>query len=259
LSRILLSLFLGASAHAFAIDRLANVETRAGVTVEYWRMHRDGASATLILLPGGGGSLNVSSKKGGSGAPANENFLVRTRELFADAGFHVLIMGKPSDKAEMEAEFRASAEHVDDIRALAELARKEFGKPVWLVATSSGTISAAAAAAALPPGTFAGMVLSSSVTNGNNTVPVPSLDLPKVAIPVLVMHHQKDECRITRPDRAARIVERLKNAPVKKLVLLDGGSGAHGNACEPMHWHGYVGMEKEAVATITGFVRNPAP
>ncbi|MBC8023242.1 MAG: hypothetical protein H7Y14_09000 [Burkholderiales bacterium] len=73
------------------------------------------------------------------------------------------------------------------------------------------------------------------------------------------MHHKQDECRICQPDRVPRIIERLKNAPVKKLAMVEGGSGAHGNPCEALHWHGYVGMEKEAVAAITGFIRSPQP
>ena len=245
-----------ASAQAFALDRLATIETRPGVTVEYWRMERDGARATLLLLPGGDGSLAVNPKRG---VPGSHNFLVRTRDDFADAGFNVMVVGTPSDHRELEADFRASAEHVEDLRAVVESARREFGKPVWLVGTSRGTISAAAAAVALPPDSLAGVVLTSSVTNGNNTVPVPSLDLPKVRVPVLVMHHKQDECRICRPERAPHIVERLKNAPVAKLLLVEGGSGARGNPCEALHWHGYIGMEREAVAAIVAFVRNPAP
>ncbi|MBC8023406.1 MAG: alpha/beta hydrolase, partial [Burkholderiales bacterium] len=129
--RFALALAVLASAHAQAADRLASVETRPGTTVEYWRMDRDAARATLILLPGGDGALKLQK----NGLPASDNFLVRTRDAFADAGFTVAIMGKPTDRAELDPQFRASAEHVEDIRVLAERLRTELGKPVWLVAT----------------------------------------------------------------------------------------------------------------------------
>jgi pimeloyl-ACP methyl ester carboxylesterase len=255
--RLALAILVLASGCAAALDRLATIDTRPGVSVEYWRMERSGAAATLILIPGGGGNLGINMKR--DGVPMSDNFLTRSRELFAAAGFNVVVMGKPSDKAGLDAEFRAGPEHLEDLRILVDRVGKEFGKPVWLVATSRGTISAAAAASALPPPSIAGVVLTSSVTNGNNTVPVPSLALQEIRVPVLVMHHKQDQCRICDPQRAGRIVERLKNAPVKRLMLVEGGGGAHGDPCEAMHWHGYIGMEKEAVAAITDFIRNPAP
>ena len=255
--RLAIAAVVLASSSAFALDRLASVETRPGVSVEYWLMERDGATATLVLVPGGSGNLGINMKRGG--APSSDNFLTRSRELFADAGFNVIVMGRPSDNAEMEAEFRTSREHVEDMRILLQRAAAPLGKPVWLVATSRGTISAAAAAIALPPPAVAGVVLTSSVTRGNKTVPVPSLALQEIRVPVLVMHHKKDECGICDPQRADRIVAGLKNAPVKSLVLVEGGDGAHGKPCEGMHWHGFVGMEKEAVNTIVGWIRKPSP
>ena len=73
------------------------------------------------------------------------------------------------------------------------------------------------------------------------------------------MHHRQDACRICRPERAERIVAGLKNAPVRSLQLVDGGGGAQGDPCEAMHWHGFVGMEKEAVAAIAAWIRKPSP
>jgi pimeloyl-ACP methyl ester carboxylesterase len=254
--RFLLAALAFSGAGASAFDRLATIDTRPGVSLEYWTMERASATATLLLFPGGSGNLGIPKR---GGPPSSDNFLIRTRELFADAGFNVVIMGKPSDKSELDAQFRAGAEHVEDVRILVDRVARDFGKPVWLVATSRGTISAAAAAIALAPSAIAGLVLTSSVTNGNNTVPLPSLALQEIRVPVLVLHHKNDECRICEPQRVPRIVERLKNAPVKKLLLVEGGSGAHGNPCEGTHWHGYIGMEKEAVDAVTGWIRNPHP
>ena len=255
--RALLVVIAFAAADAWSLDRATSIDTRPGVSVEYWRMERAGATATLILLTGGDGGLEINAKRGG--APASNNFLIRSRDAFADAGFNVLAMGKPSDRAALDPEFRAGSEHLEDLRAMVDFARKEFGKPVWLVGTSRGTISAANAAINLPAGSLSGIVLTSSITNGDKSVPLPSMDLPRIALPVLVMHHRQDECRISQPDRAARIAERLKGATVKKLLMVEGGAGARGNPCEAMHWHGYVGMEGEAVKLIADFVKDPKP
>jgi hypothetical protein len=56
-----------------------------------------------------------------------------------------------------------------------------------------------------------------------------------------------------------RIFAGLQNAPVKKLIMVNGGSNPTGSACEALHWHGYIGMEVEAVDLIAAWVRQPAP
>jgi hypothetical protein len=53
---------------------------------------------------------------------------------------------------------------------------------------------------------------------------------------------------------AARITEGLVNARAKKLELVQGGSGVSGPPCEPMHYHGFVGMEQQVVDTIAAFI-----
>lgn len=234
-----------------AADRLVGVDTRPGVRVAYWLMERPGATATVMLLPGGEGGIGMKH-----GVPTSENFLVRSRDLFAAAGYNVAIVGKPSDRGDLDVGFRASADHVADLRRIAAKLRADFGKPVWLVGTSLGTISAAATAIAMEPGEIAGVVLTSSRTAGKYPT-VPGLALARIRVPVLVMHHRDDACPSCNPSEASRITAGLTNSPVKKFILVEGGGGAHGPPCEALHYHGYVGMEKEAVDTITAWMRDP--
>jgi len=254
--RILLAIAMLAAGAAQAADHLVSVDTRPGVRVAYWWMERPNARATIVLLPGGEGGIGM---KGGT--PHSDNFLVRSRDYFADAGYNVAVVGKPSDKSDLDAYFRSTDEHVADLRAVVDKLGK-FGKPVWLVGTSLGTISAAAAAAAEPPLPIAGVVLTSSVTGTNRYTKfsVPMLDLSKVRVPVLVMHHKEDACEVCEPSQAHRIVEALVNAPVKKLLLVSGGSMfPTGPACQALHHHGYIGMEKEAAADVTAWIADPRP
>jgi len=119
-------------------------------------------------------------------------------------------------------------------------------------------VSAAAAAIALGDH-IAGVVLTSSITQAKGPYAVEDLDLKRIKVPVLVMHHKRDQCNATLPSDVGLIMNGLKNAPVKKLLMVDGGSGPRGDPCEPWHWHGYVGMEQEAVDDIVAFVKNPQP
>jgi hypothetical protein len=254
--RPLLALLLALlSCCALAQDRLVFADTRPGVRVGYWLMVWPGATATVMLLPGGEGS--IGSVKGAE--PRSKNFLVRTRDMFAAAGFNVAVVGRPSDQEDLTLAFRAGKDHVEDLRVIAEKLRVELGKPVWLVGTSRGSVSAAAAGAVLDPPTIAGIVLTSSVTYAKSQPAVPMLPLMNVHVPTLVMHHRRDACRDCDPREAHLITERLTGAPVKKLLLVDGGGGESGNVCEPMHFHGFIGMEAEAVKKVVDWIRSPAP
>jgi pimeloyl-ACP methyl ester carboxylesterase len=234
-------------------DHYVTIPSRPGVRVGYWLMERPNATATVVLLPGGKGGIGLKH-----GVPTSENFLVRTRERFAAAGLDVAIVGRPSDRAQLDILFRKSPEHVEDLRHVVERLRADLGKPVWLVGTSLGTISAAAAAIALGDA-IDGVVLTSSVTAPRSPGAVENLDLDRIRVPVLVVHHRRDACRLTPPEQAQSIIDGLAHAPQKKLVLLDGGADARGDPCEALHWHGFIGMEREAVDAIVDFIRNGRP
>ena len=173
--RLATALLAFASLPIAAADRLVTIDTRPGVRVAYWLMERPDATATLVLLPGGAGGIGMKH-----GVPTSENFLVRSRELFAAAGYNVAIVGKPSDREDLDPGFRASSDHVADLRRIADKLRKELGKPVWLVGTSRGTISAAATGIAAGSRRIAGIVLTSSRTSRRYpTVPGLALEDPR--------------------------------------------------------------------------------
>jgi predicted alpha/beta-hydrolase family hydrolase len=245
---------LAVAAAPVRADELVKVPTRAGVTVGYWYMPRDRATATLVLLPGGAGSIGYRDGRLQSG-----NFLVRSRDLFAAEGFNLAIVGRPSDVADMDTAFRVSAAHVEDLRRVLDDLHERSSAPVWLVGTSRGTVSAAAAAIAIGAPSIAGVVLTSSVTAYKLKGAVPTQTLSEIRVPVLVMHHEKDACPACAPHEVRLIVSGLTNAPVKKLIWASGGDGARGDPCEAFHWHGYVGMEAQAVQLIAQWIRHPEP
>ena len=253
--RILLTaLLLAISSAAFpAEDKLIKLDTRPGVSVSFYYMKRDRATATVVLLMGGGGNINLKR-----GEPRSRNFVVRSRDYFAANGFHVALVDRPTDR-ELDFDFRVSPEHVQDLRQVVSYLKKDTGLPVWLVGTSRGTISAAAGAIAFGNEELAGLVFTSSVTRSDRTGAVPTQKLETIRIPVLVLHHERDTCQICRPSEVSSITNGLKNAPVKKQIMVSGGANPEGDPCEALHWHGFIGMEKEAVDIVTGWIKNPRP
>lgn len=242
-------------APASASDRLVKIGTRPGVAVSVWYMPRPGATATVMLLPGGSGGIGIKQ-----GEPTSENFLVRSRDLFAQHRFNVAVVGRPSDVKKLDYEFRVDPRHIQDLHGIVTYLKKiDANVPIWLVGTSRGTISATAAAIDFGNRELAGIVLTSSVTGSKKTGAVPTQKLDRIRIPVLVMHHEKDACKVCAPDEVPGILRGLTNAPVKKLIMVNGGANPRGDPCQALHWHGYIGMEAQAVDTIASWIKNPKP
>ena len=250
---ILLSFALAIPSLA-AENRLVKLGTRPGVSNSFYYMKQDACKATVVLLPGGSGSIGMKN-----GVPASNNFLVRSRDYFAANGLNVALVEKPSDKDDLDYSFRVSPEHIEDLRQVAVFLKKDAGLPVWLVGTSRGTISATAAAIAFGNEELAGIVLTSSVTSNKKTGAVPFQKLDVIRIPVLVLHHEYDGCKLCVPRDASLITRGLKNAPVKKEIFVKGGANPRGDPCEGSHWHGFIGMEKEAVEIISNWIKKPTP
>lgn len=243
------------SSTSFAADTLLRLETRADVQVPFFYMKRDKATATVILLPGGAGGFGQLV----DGKPSGQNFLVRSRDYFADAGLNVAVMGRASDKSDLDYADRIAPEHMEDIKKLVDYLRKDSGLPIWLIGTSRGTVSATAAAIAFGNENLAGIVLTSSVVSPKKIGAVPKQDLAAIRIPVFVLHNEKDACKICAPYEVPAIIDGLKNAPMKKRIMVSGGENPTGDPCEAMHYHGFIGMEKTAVELITGWIKNPMP
>ncbi|MFB0935848.1 MAG: hypothetical protein QMB52_08745 [Propionivibrio sp.] len=232
------------------------IATRDGVTVPIYVVRRADAVATLILYSGGGGGYG---KIGADGWPTSGNFLIRTGKIWAKYPFNVVMVGRPSDGIDLElGGIRAGNDHATDNLAIFKAIKHENALPLWLVGTSMGTISVAAAAIRDEQRLLAGIVLSSSIVAYKIPGAVPSLELEEIRVPTLVFHHENDACWACRPDEAKRIETQLTNAPIRKTLLVNGGSGATGNACGAFHHHGYIGMEEPAVDLIAGWILKPS-
>jgi len=76
----------------------------------------------------------------------DSHFLARVRGLFTARGPAVVLVDAPSDRGDLDGDFRETKNHAADPGAVIAYARKAFGQPVWLVGHSRGTHSAVTAA-----------------------------------------------------------------------------------------------------------------
>jgi predicted alpha/beta-hydrolase family hydrolase len=235
---------------------LVSIPTPRGVFILIKPAH---PAASVILFAGGHGALGLrsaSSMKWGA-----ENFLVRTRGVFAGHNLMVAVVDAPSDQQQgMNAIFRMSSSHADDIGAVAAYLKKQAAVPVWLVGTSTGTFSAAGGAIAA--GGSDGLVLTSTVTHAmpgwaiakNLPEGVASMALAQIKVPTLIVSHRRDTCETSPPAKAPKLKMRLSQASKVEIALLDGGKPPQSGPCEAKAPHGYFGVEEEAVDTIAKFV-----
>lgn len=239
------------------LGQVQRVATREGVSVPIYAYWQDRAVATLVLFSGGGGGYG---RIGDDGWPAGGNFLIRTGKQWARHPFNVVMVGRPSDGIDLSlGSLRTGDQHAADNLAIFRAIRRQSERPIWVVGTSMGTISAAAAAIRDREDLVAGVVLTSSILAYKVPGAVPTQKLEAIRVPTLVVHHAHDACWACPPADAKRLADALRNAPIKKVMLLDGGAGASGDPCEPLHHHGYVGMQQEVVDAIAEWILRPAP
>ncbi len=242
-----------ASAWAHADESMVKLDIgREAAQLPVYVMTQPDAVATVILLPGG----DAGSGKIVDGQPTSKNFLARSRGLFFAEKFNVLVAFRATDLPGLDYDYRVSAPHMQELAAVIRHARQLSPAPVWLIGTSRGTVSATAAVIALAPDTVQGLVLTSSVTS-KKTGAIATQAIGQIGVPTLVVHHKNDACKICVPQEAARITDGLKSAPVKKFLMIEGGSDPIGDPCEAQHWHGFIHHEAETVQQISRWIQSP--
>jgi hypothetical protein len=235
--------------------KVVDIPTRSGVTQRFVYLAPESPQAAVILFAGGHGGLQIlpnGSFKWGEG-----NFLVRTRPLFAQNGLSVAVVDAPSDRqaAPFLGGFRQKPEHVADIKTVIAWLKQQANVPVWLVGTSMGTLSAAFIATQVSAGDGGpdGLVLTSTILSLDAGRPVPEMPLQNVAIPVLVVHHERDGCKLCAYSQIPRLMKKLSSVPKKELMTFKGGEN-RGDPCEAFAYHGFNGLEKEVVTKIAEWI-----
>ena len=241
---------------------LVSVQTPRGVKQAFILIKPTQPKAAVVLFAGGHGSLRLRSAT--SMAWGRQNFLVRTRDQFAAQGFMVAVVDAPSDYQSargMNAIFRMSSAHAQDIGAVIAHLKKQADVPVWLVGTSMGTFSAAGGGIALK--NLGGVVLTSTITRAkpnwdirkSHSHGVASMRLSAISVPTLIVSHRKDGCDITPAADAPKLTKALTKSRKVDVVLLDGGNAPKSEPCQALAQHGFYGIETQAVARIAQFIK----
>lgn len=234
--RLMKSLGLAVLLLLFALPAAARDElvisarTPGGETIPYVLTTKAGTPAyAVILMPGGSGVMNPRMVDGKLVFGFGGNFLIRSRELFADGRFVAASTDATSTPAR--------------ILAIAQDLERRFGKvAVYVIGTSRSTDATMALSAPLD-GQVAGFVHTSSM-NG-----IAGFDPRKFRSRHLIVYHRMDACRVTRPSASAA----SRSSYGTETIEMEGGTSS-GDDCEARAYHGYNGIEAATVDRIKAWI-----
>ena len=237
---------------SFALTEIRTIPTRPGVTMAFLVMtpERHGLRDALILFPGGNGAGPY--KLSNEGVVSGWSFLVRSADSFVRSGLSVITVNPPSDHPTgMSTGFRESAEHAEDIAALAAYLEQQGYQRIFLVGNSRGTISATSLGTRLKDGHIKGVILTSSLEYDNFMFWFP---LEKLHLPVLMVHHRDDACRVSSFEEAEKTRTALRSHTTVDFTEVGGGAYPRSAPCDNLSAHGFFGVEDKVVQVITDWV-----
>ena len=242
---------------------VVTVSTRPGVEVGYLLGEPRGGerNEVFLLFQGGDGAGPFSVLDNGQ-IRLSANFLVRSAPRFIEHGASVAVVSPPSDKRHgLGCLFRASEDHARDMEKVIESLSGRGFREVFLTGTSNGTLSAAYLGGKIRNDRIKGVVLTSSIAEMGRFIDLScyiGFHVPRIMYPVLMVHHRDDACRVTPIAEARKLRHQVRTEAT--FVEVRGGGNPSGDPCEPLHYHGFIGMEDEVVSTIVEWARKkPVP
>lgn len=207
---------------------------------------------SVVLLAGGPGVLNID--EAGKINRLSGNQLVRSRAFYIRAGFATAVPDIASDLKDTQNYRGNGATHGRDIAAVIAHMRAIKG-PVALVATSRGALSAATVMLRQSDTLPDALVITSGVLRGPSSSAEAMGNPAGIKVPVLLIAHQDDTCRVTLPSDMAGYASRLTGSPRVDTIMMSGGSALQGDPCEAYGPHGFAGLDQQVVDAITNWLK----
>jgi hypothetical protein len=206
---------------------------------------RSGMRGIIVMFPGGAGDVGIERD---GAIKHDDNFVVRTRELWAQHGYGVVIVDA-IDHQTMRGK-RSTPEYAAVTQQILAFARSVSNVPVWVMGTSQGSIAAMNAASHTGHRDLAGVMLTESVSVlGKSHETVFDAHPQDVRVPALVVANRDDRCPIAPPSKAAEIADAMRNAP-STVLFVEGGIAKSSNGCSSLSPHGYWGIDEKVVDDI---------
>lgn len=220
-----------------------------------------GAKATLVFIPGGEGRAGVRPEwTADHGYFSKYHFNLMLRSLTDPAAtsghLNVVIFDSPNDlpTANHWSVARTGDDHLSRVGDVVRHYREKLGKPVWLMGHSMGTISITEFYKRLQDKQNENLVAGLIFSGGENGA---SFNYETTRLPVLVVHHENDECAGNTSASARKVYEKLREAgnTAAELVLIRTGtrSPSSNNPCRS-GYHMYFGAIADVAKALDQFM-----
>jgi len=246
-------------------DPIVEIASR-GETIRAVLLKPANPKGAVILFAGGNGRLDISAD--GEITKLRFNQLVRTRALYAQAGYATLVPDIAASfkvgASEVVDLYRAGRASAQDIGAMVRHLRGIVPRPVVAIGTSRGSLSVANGVAKLRSNSELrpdAAVLTAAFTRIGASA--PGLTIWKIAggdaraldLPTQLVWHVADSC----PHTSAATVPAFRNwfqGGGRKLAekSFSGGLPAESEPCEARSPHGFYGLDPDVVDAITGWI-----
>jgi pimeloyl-ACP methyl ester carboxylesterase len=236
---------------------LISIPTRRDATQSIFiESPSDNPKWVIVLFGGTPGDLHLDA----TGATTLKgNFVIRSASHWIEYGDAVVLVDTPSDHTQgVDDLFRLSGESLSDIQAVMGKVRARFpSSKIALVGTSAGTVSVANALERDPDIADA-FVLTSPVTVSHKGSPSLSgvLDVDGNKHRVMIVSNKNDQCVSSPAYAGKRLAEHFNYAFVE--VESTDGEGDSSQKCAAHAPHGFLGIEKEVLGDIQGWLNAQA-
>jgi len=228
-----------ATSFKFKVAGISNLDIHASEGAQ--------SKANIIAIIGGKGLRNQDGR--------GNNFLIRQRVVFFDENINFYLLPNRSSRQKAGYQYRASRERLEAIWELVKFIKRRNNRPIFIVGFSRGTVDAGAYSKTFPK-TIDGVVLASGIYTNNSAKAVNySMEIiigNSIDVPILIAHHSKDECSVTRYKFAKVFFDQV-SAPRKNFLRYIGGIPS-GRGCGPFHHHGFEGIERQVALEIADWI-----
>ncbi len=234
------------SSKSFAIEQ-SKIENKKISDLPVFITTIKNINANLIGIIGGKGMKNEIGK--------SKNFLKRYKDNFVEKGIAFYLFPNANSDTKASYSRRISEERIGRLNELVKYISNINNKPIFIIGFSRGAVDAGFYAKKYP-NNISGIILASGIyKNDSNKAKNFSMEKvigKKIKVDTLVVHHEKDLCRVTKYKYAKSFFKKLK-APKKNLLNYTGGTGT-GRECGPYHHHGFEGIELKVANDIAEWI-----
>lgn len=217
----------------------------------YWPGIR--SRALIIYIPGGNGTLGLTESTQDLPYSFYQTLKSLTNPSLTSGQVDVVLMDFPRPLEQTNLSFRNSSEHFTRITRAIDFYRQKTGLPVWLMGHSNGGVSIGNYIRYLQkykkPFNVNGLI-ASSIRNESSF----HFDDP-LNVPILFLHHQKDQCRSASSEYSRINFERVKQSATQAIEFrwIEGGESENDDPCKS-GFHMYFNSGTEVSGIIDRFI-----